>query len=123
MRKAEFLIAFAGPASNIILAVISAVAWVGLLRLGAAWSEPFIQLAKLMVFANVFLALLNLMPIPPLDGFTVLRTISPGSPIVPFVQQYSMIILVLFFLYAGQIFHPVMLMTNKALSWLLILTN
>ena len=123
LRKAEFLIAFAGPASNIVLAVISAFIWVGLYRLELPVAEPFEQLARLMVFANIFLALLNLMPIPPLDGFTVLRTLSPKSPVIPFIEQYSLIILLLFFIYAGRIFQPVMGMTTKALSWLLIATT
>ena len=122
LRKAEFLIAFAGPASNIVLAVISALIWVALYRAEQPFLQPFEELSRLMVFANIFLALLNLMPIPPLDGFTVLRTISPHNPAIPFIEQYSLIILLLFFIYAGRIFQPIMTMTTKALSWLLMMT-
>jgi Zn-dependent protease len=119
MRKAEFLISFAGPASNLILAVISALLWAAVVRMQAGDLEPITYLLQMMVFANVFLALLNLMPVPPLDGFTVLEALSPKNPIIPFVKNYSLIVLLLVFMYAGHIFRPVMQWTNSALMWLI----
>tara|TARA_B100001250_G_scaffold326385_1_gene290352 strand:+ start:239 stop:874 length:636 start_codon:yes stop_codon:yes gene_type:complete len=118
MRKAEFLISFAGPASNMILAVISAVLWAACVRTLDGSLEPIVYLLQMMVFANIFLALLNLMPVPPLDGFTVLESLSPKNPIIPFVQNYSFIVLLLVFMYAGHIFRPVMRWTNSVLMWM-----
>ena len=59
----------AGPFSNLVLATLSAIP----LRLG--WSLPGLLDAFLwtMVFTNVGLAIFNLIPLPPLDGFNVVQ--------------------------------------------------
>ena len=59
----------AGPFSNLVLATLSAIP----LRLG--WSLPGLLEGFLwtMVFTNVGLAIFNLIPLPPLDGFNVLQ--------------------------------------------------
>jgi len=68
-------VAMAGPASNLVLAVLFA----GLLRLVpeppppgatglAVWLSPLGTMALAGVIWNVTLALFNLLPIPPLDG-------------------------------------------------------
>ena len=59
----------AGPFSNLVLATLAAIP----LRLG--WSLPGLLDAFLwtMVFTNVGLAIFNLIPLPPLDGFNVVQ--------------------------------------------------
>jgi Zn-dependent protease len=59
----------AGPFSNLVLAALFAIP----LRL--EWSLPGLLQALLwtMVFTNVTLAVFNLIPLPPLDGFNVLQ--------------------------------------------------
>lgn len=66
----EALVAVAGPASNIALAVIFAllVQFADVLGLSAT----FVQLSVMVVFLNLFLAFFNLIPIPPLDGSKIL---------------------------------------------------
>ncbi len=51
-----------------------------------------------------------MIPFPPLDGYSVLRSLWPNSPIIPFVNQYSMPLLIVFFLFAGHILTPVVSM-------------
>ncbi len=63
------LIAFAGPLSNLLLALALAL----ILHLPLPFSLRSFLLAGL--FANVGLALFNLLPLPPLDGFDVLMGI------------------------------------------------
>jgi Zn-dependent protease len=63
------LTAAAGPFSNLVLAALCAIP----LRVG--WSLPGLLGAFLwtMVITNVTLAVFNLLPLPPLDGFSVLQ--------------------------------------------------
>ena len=121
LRKAEFLISAAGPASNVLLGLLSAGIFMALVAAKSPSLLPLVDLARFMVIANVILALLNLMPIPPLDGFTVLRTSAPNSPALPFIEQHQLILLIVFFMFAGDIFYPVMLFVHQQLEWLRML--
>ncbi len=68
-RFAEALVAFAGPLSNITIAVFVAFLFhIGLVSL---------SVALLTVSMNLFLALLNMLPIPPLDGSKILPALLP----------------------------------------------
>ena len=71
-RYAEGLVAFAGPATNILLAVIFGL----MIRFGAPQLGPDLVAAfGTIVYVNMLLAVFNLIPIPPLDGSKVLSTL------------------------------------------------
>ena len=96
-RNGEVLVALAGPASNLIMACIGAIAF----RLvdASGVSIPFLVAAVLVLFVqlNVVLAIFNLLPIPPLDGSNLLfRFMSPQQVWQwrPVLQQYGFIILI-----------------------------
>lgn len=74
-RWAEAAVALAGSATNIALAVIFGL----IVRYGVNLPEPALLIASVISFANLFLGLFNLIPFPPLDGFTALRAILPWS--------------------------------------------
>lgn len=63
------LTAAAGPFSNLVLAALCAVP----LRLAGSLPGLLESLLWTMVFTNVTLAIFNLIPLPPLDGFNVLQ--------------------------------------------------
>ncbi len=73
-RWGETLVAIAGCATNLILAVIFGL----LVQFGGAFLSPAaLSLAATIAFVNLFLGLFNLIPFPPLDGFTVMRSALP----------------------------------------------
>lgn len=68
-------VAAAGPASNILLAVIFGllIRFAPMMNLNSA----IITIFGVVVLVNVMLALFNLIPIPPLDGATILLSVLP----------------------------------------------
>lgn len=74
-RWGEAIVAVAGSATNLLLAVIFAL----IARFAGDALPAGAAFAQLVAYVNLFLGLLNLIPIPPLDGFTVLRGILPFS--------------------------------------------
>src|SRR5271170_1358460 len=72
----EMLIAMAGPAMNVILAVaLVAFARVAVMFGSDEMTELFLQMAQL----SLMLCFFNLIPIPPLDGSHVMRNLSGMS--------------------------------------------
>lgn len=107
-RQSHALVAIAGPIANLIMASIFAI----LFRLWIA-NDIDLPLPPLVikfitllfywgVTLNIFLAVFNMLPIPPLDGFTILQGVLPAElayQIEP-MRRYGMLILlgVLYFL-------------------------
>lgn len=70
-RWGEMFVALAGVATNFLLAIIFGL----IVRYGSiiGLDAIAISIAELIAFINLFLGLFNLIPFPPLDGFTALR--------------------------------------------------
>jgi Zn-dependent protease len=73
----EAKVAFAGPLSNILIALFFGL----LIRFGvlASLGESFLYIGTMIVLINLVLATFNLMPIPPLDGSKILFNFLPYS--------------------------------------------
>lgn len=75
-RWGEVAVALAGSATNLFLAIIFGL----MVRFGGgAFSIATLSLAANIAFVNLFLGLFNLIPFPPLDGFTALRAGLPWN--------------------------------------------
>jgi len=71
-KYGEGLVAFAGPGTNILIAVIFGL----LIRFSGAQLGPdLINAFALIAYINLLLALFNLIPVPPLDGSKVLSAL------------------------------------------------
>ena len=69
------LVAFAGPLSNLLLAAVFGLPF----RLHMVMGREWLMLAAAVASINLLLAVFNLIPLPPLDGFSVLLGILPGE--------------------------------------------
>ena len=80
-RWGETIVAIAGSATNILLAIVFGL----IVRFGSTplatggtmLPAAALTLAASIAFINLFLGLFNLIPFPPLDGFTALRSALP----------------------------------------------
>lgn len=82
MRTGTLLVALAGPVSNLVLFVISAVGVFLLVNVGGfALDDPKSPAVLLFRFAllNTGLAIFNMIPVPPLDGSKVLAGLLPRA--------------------------------------------
>jgi Zn-dependent protease/CBS domain-containing protein len=80
--KREIRLALVGPLVNLSLAFLTAAVVTGAAPQIDLWKWPFLQSANLprsVVWANLYLAILNLMPAYPMDGGRILRAVFSRS--------------------------------------------
>jgi Zn-dependent protease len=97
------LVAIAGPAANLLLAVMFAL-FIRLLP-----GSSLNSVLAVIVYANVMLTVFNLVPIPPLDGSKILYALLPNSAyeIKNFLDKYGYIILLFFVFFLFGLIEPI----------------
>lgn len=95
------LVTAAGPLANVGLAVLAAAATRLAMHFHAA--EPVFMLLRATLIINVGLAVVNLVPIPPLDGARLMPKFL--GPLMRPLEQYGLAILIIgfFLLHIGQV--------------------
>lgn len=98
-KRDELLISLAGPASSIVLACLGALLLSGVVN-GSMWATAagsiVAEFALTFIFVNLSLAFFNLIPLPPLDGSSILVLFLKGEALNTYyrIQQYAMPILI-----------------------------
>ena len=100
-KRDELLVALAGPASNVLLAVLAAlINWAifafGMQYLNISLANGILNFTITFMVVNLSLAFFNLIPLPPLDGSSILVPFLKGEALHQYyrIQQYSMPILI-----------------------------
>jgi len=108
------LVALAGPMANLLMVFL----WAGVMKIGIllintlpSLAQPMVYMAVAGVFINTILMVLNLIPLPPLDGGRIVTGLLPGPLSWKFsrIEPYGfLILLILFFSHIlGKLMWPV----------------
>lgn len=130
--RGTMLTALAGPASNLLLAILLTLVLKLLIVIGAidlvATSTVASILLKMFLYTiqfNIVFCVFNLIPLPPLDGAKVLEYFLPGKlkNIMYTLEKYSFIIILIFFCtnIASYLISPAYNAILKLLYWILAL--
>ncbi len=102
-RKGMLLVALAGPVSNLLTAVVAAVALKMIFQEYAVSGAPptdelqvVVRMLVWFIFIGIVLAVFNMVPVPPLDGSKVLFGLLPESLAYSYLRFETYGIFVLF---------------------------
>lgn len=131
VKKGMILTALAGPAANILLALLSLILYklwcyflYPLLAINFTTASAIAQIFYIMCLLNINLAVFSLIPIPPLDGSRVLTAVLPARLYYK-VMQYEQYIIygVFIILMLGWLDGPLSFLRGVVYNFLNLITG
>lgn len=118
-RRDMALVALAGPGANLGMAIL----WGLLAKIGGEnamalgqFAEPMVYMGLFGILINLFLMVLNLVPILPLDGGRVVNSLLPAGLAVKYAKLEPYGIIILLVLLLAGVLGPVLLPIVKGLQ-------
>ena len=124
-KAAMALTAAAGPISNILISLIFMIIWKILIVTGALVSIPYLSyIMNMVITTNLYLAVFNLLPIPPFDGSRIFLAFLPQKYYFSIMKYEQIIMLVILgLLWTGILDIPFMFLSNGLYSFLNLITG
>lgn len=128
MRTANFIVSAAGPLSNLIMSFIFMILFKVLVVAGVHNANyTLVQIAEVVYYVsalNAFLAVFNLIPIPPFDGYHILASFLPAKALYFFERNAQIINLILIILLvSGYASYPISWLSGKILEFFSFATS
>ncbi|MDQ0148399.1 site-2 protease family protein [Eubacterium multiforme] len=109
--KDDLKVSLAGPLANLIVAFVGMILYVAVYLLGGyeilngALFSVLLVISKWIVILNINLFVFNLLPLPGLDGFSILKDLSPKHfyKISDSIYKYQFLIFILIIVVGGPI--------------------
>ncbi len=119
IRTANLLVSAAGPLSNLIMAFIFMIIFRLICMFGSG--NVMAQIALFVYYIanlNAFLAVFNLIPVPPFDGYHILASFLPAKALVFFERNGQIINLILMILLiSGYASIPISWLSGKIMEF------
>lgn len=122
-RRDIMIVAAAGPGSNLVMALVGAVLLGLVMRGFAGGVEPSLAVSFLaanlfnFILLNIFLALFNLLPIPPFDGGHIVEGLLPPQAARKYAAMHSKALLIMILLL---VVLPWIAPSLNVVSWLVL---
>lgn len=113
IRRDDFLVGIAGPCANFVMALLGSLVFhllepiQGLLVGNTITLYFYVMFLPQFIMINLVLMFFNLIPIPPLDGSSIIALFIPKKHLYKWysIQQYSMIVLMIILFICPYIFN------------------
>ena len=126
-KRDMFFVSAAGPAANIVMAVVSTILLYAIPLMPEGFDAWWIEMLSVGIYLNLLLALFNMLPILPLDGGRMLVGVLPRRYAILFAktERYGFVVLIGFIFILpliadafGVFFHPIGWILLPAVDWL-----
>lgn len=110
-RKGELIVALAGPLGNLVLAFVGIVLMLVVSMFQGAFLGPVGAFAflfpQMLTLINLYLMFFNLIPIPPLDGASIIAPLVPERYLGVYytIQQYALPVFMIVVIVLPQLLH------------------
>lgn len=119
-RTALALTSLAGPLANVLLSYILVIAYKIVMINMTSMAMYYVALGLLYTAQiNIYLAVFNLVPIPPFDGFNILSSFLPGKAVYVMQRNQQIIYWVFFALLVFGILDVPFGLASDGIMWLL----